>query len=136
LAEIIKAEALDYAIGYATVAEIDAWGITSANKVAMIRAIMGLKHRPQHVLIDGPQRINHCVPQRTVVDGDALCSSIAAASIVAKVERDEVMCRLDAVYPQYGFARHKGYSTPEHLASLAEHGPCPQHRRSWLAVQR
>jgi ribonuclease HII len=72
--------------------------------------------------------------QHAVVDGDATCLSIAAASIVAKVVRDRIMDRLDRVYPQYGFARHKGYGTPEHLAALREHGPCPLHRMSYAPV--
>jgi ribonuclease HII len=118
------------------VEEIGAWGIGLANKMAMIRAIDGLKNRPEVVLIDGPIGVRHPVAQRTIVDGDATCCSIAAASIVAKVARDEVMCHLDGLYPGYGFASHKGYATREHLESLARQGPCQAHRRSWLAVQR
>jgi ribonuclease HII len=88
-------------------------------------------------LIDGPQTLpNYRAPQKAIVDGDALCCSIAAASIVAKVARDEVMCRLDTLFPRYGFAAHKGYATKSHLDALDQYGPCVQHRRSWLAVQR
>jgi ribonuclease HII len=136
LAEAVRAEALDYALGWSSVDEIDAWGIGLANKMAMIRAIDGLRERPGAVLIDGPIPVKHPVPQTTIVDGDATCCSIAAASIVAKVARDAVMCHLDVLYPGYGFASHKGYATRDHLESLARQGPCLQHRRSWLAVQR
>lgn len=136
LAEVIRLEALDFAVGWASVAEIDAWGIGLANKMAMIRAIDGLKRRPGVVLIDGPIGVKHPVPQRTIVDGDATCCTIAAASIVAKVARDAVMCHLDVIYPGYGFAAHKGYATRDHLESIARQGMSEQHRRSWLAVQR
>ena len=136
LAVTVRKEALDYAIGWSSVAEIDAWGIGLANRMAMIRAIDGLKQRPGVVLIDGPIPVRHDVPQKTIVDGDATCCSIAAASIVAKVARDAVMCHLDVVYPGYGFAAHKGYATRDHLESIARQGMCEAHRRSWLAVQR
>jgi ribonuclease HII len=136
LAEAVQAEALDYALGWATVGEIDAWGIGLANKMAMVRAVNGLRRRPSAILIDGPLGVNYPIPQRTIVDGDATCCSIAAASIVAKVARDALMCRLDALYPAYNFASNKGYATRDHLESLARHGACVQHRRSWLSVQR
>jgi ribonuclease HII len=136
LSEVVRRESLAFGIGWASVGEIDAWGIGPANKTAMIRALMALPVRPQHVLIDGPLGINYPLPQKTIVDGDATCMSIAAASIVAKVARDALMCRLDEVHPEYGFAMHKGYATPEHLARLERYGACVQHRRSWAAVQR
>jgi len=137
LSQAIRQEAPDFGVGWATVAEIDAWGISLANRMAMVRALQALSSRPQHVLIDGPQRLpNYAAPQRAIVDGDALCCTIAAASIVAKVARDAVMRRLDAVYPAYGFAAHKGYATREHLEALERHGACVEHRRSWAAVQR
>jgi ribonuclease HII len=136
LAEAVRQEALDFAIGWATVREIDAWGIGLANKMAMIRAINGLHLRPEHVLIDGPLKVTHPLPQYAIIDGDATCMSIAAASNVAKVARDALMCQLDQIYPEYGFASHKGYATPDHLERLARYGACSQHRRSWLAVQR
>ena len=136
LAEAVRREALDFAIGWASVGEIDAWGIGLANKIAMVRAIDGLRKRPSIVLIDGPLKVNYPIPQKTIVDGDATCSSIAAASIVAKVARDALMCRLDSLYPAYNFASNKGYATADHLASIARNGACVQHRRSWLAVQR
>jgi ribonuclease HII len=137
LAEAIQAEAPAYGIGWSTVPEIDAWGITIANRMAMVRALHALGALPQRVLIDGPHMLpNFKAPQKAIVDGDALCCSIAAASIVAKVARDEVMRGLDSLFPQYGFASHKGYATKGHLNALAQYGPCVQHRRSWLAVQR
>jgi len=133
----VREEAPAYGIGWATVAEIDAWGISAANRLAMVRALRALPARPEYVLIDGPSKLPGVpLPQRAIVDGDALCMSIAAASIVAKVARDEVMRRLDCLFPAYGFASHKGYATKEHLERLARHGPCVQHRRSWPAVQR
>jgi ribonuclease HII len=136
LAEVIQREALAYSVGWSTVAEIDAWGIATANRIAMGRAVEGLGQRPQHLLIDGPATIHLPMAQRAIIDGDALCMSISAASIVAKVARDSIMCDLDRLFPEYGFASNKGYATPGHLARLAEHGPCVYHRRSWLAVRR
>jgi ribonuclease HII len=118
------------------VAEIDLYGISLANKMAMIRAIEALPVRPSYVLIDGPLGIDHPLPQKTIVDGDALCTTIAAASIVAKVARDEVMCHLHHLYPEYNFAVHKGYATRDHLARIEQYGLCNQHRRSWPAVMR
>jgi ribonuclease HII len=137
LAVTIQAESQAYGIGWSTVPEIDAWGISVANRMAMVRALQALGALPQRVLIDGPQKLpNFSAPQEAIVDGDALCCTIAAASIVAKVARDEVMCQLDTLYPVYGFAMHKGYATKSHLDALDRHGPCVQHRRSWGAVRR
>ena len=114
---------------------IDRSNILRASLEAMRRAVGRLRVAPDLVLVDG----NHPVPglaceQRTIVDGDARLLSIAAASVVAKVVRDRIMGRLDRVWPRYGFARHKGYATPEHLAALASHGPCPLHRYSFAPV--
>jgi ribonuclease HII len=137
LAMAIRCEAPAWGIGWASVSEIDAWGITRANYTAMLRAIARLAQTPAHVLIDGPLVIpGNTLPQRAIVDGDATCASIAAASIIAKVARDEVMCGLDRWYPEYGFASHKGYATSSHLRQIEQHGLCPQHRRSWAAVAR
>jgi ribonuclease HII len=135
LAGLIRAEALCYGIGSASVPEINSWGIFPANKVAMDRALTALFLKPHFVLIDGPSKITTPYPQKTIVDGDALCVSIAAASIVAKVTRDRLMCDLDALYPGYGFASHKGYATREHLDRLTELGPCDQHRWAYLPVR-
>lgn len=137
LALLIRDEALGFGIGWASVAEIDGWGISAANRVAMMRAVNQLPIRPRFLLIDGPAKLPaYLGPQRAVVDGDALCSTIAAASIIAKVARDRVMCDLDIVYPEYGFASHKGYATKDHLQALERFGPTIQHRRSWGAVRR
>jgi ribonuclease HII len=137
LSEVIRDESLAWGLGWSSVAEIDGWGITTANHVAMMRALQHLAVRPRYVLIDGPRKLpSYLGPQQAIVDGDALCSSIAAASIVAKVARDEVMCRLDRVYPEYGFASHKGYATKDHLLAIEKHGLSVHHRRSWGAVRR
>jgi ribonuclease HII len=136
LSQAVRAEALAWGLGWSTVVEIDAYGISLANKMAMIRAIDALRLRPHYVLIDGPLTVDHPLPQRAIVDGDAICTTIAAASIVAKVARDEVMRHLDHLYPNYGFAAHKGYATPDHLARIDRYGLCSQHRRSWAALQR
>ena len=112
--------------------EIDRINILQASFAAMLVALESLSEPPDFVLIDGPLAPKglRC-PHRAIVDGDALCASVAAASIVAKVERDRIMCAYDALYPGYGFARHKGYSTPEHLEALERLGPCPIHRRTF-----
>ncbi len=131
LATQIRTQATAWAIGVATVEEIDALNIRNAARLAMARAIAALPEPPQLVLVDGPWPIPVPLPQRPVVDGDARVALIAAASILAKVERDRMMAELDALYPGYGFARHKGYPTREHLQALARLGPCPAHRRSF-----
>ena len=133
LYEQIVEHALDYSIASASVDEIEEWNILGATYLAMTRAVEGLKVSPMLVLIDGnrtPPTLN--IPSKTVVKGDALSESIAAASILAKVSRDRVLTRMDAEYPQYGFATHKGYGTAAHTAALREYGPCPEHRMSFL----
>jgi ribonuclease HII len=114
---------------------IDRVNIRCASLEAMRRAVCRLSVTPELVLVDGNVAVPRLdLPQQTVVQGDARMLSIAAASVVAKVVRDRIMERLDRVWPQYGFARHKGYGTPEHLAALAAHGPCPLHRYSFAPV--
>lgn len=130
--EIIeKAEA--YAIASASVEEIEQYNILGATYLAMTRAVEGLSQKPELALIDG-NRIppSLTVPAKTVVKGDAQSESIAAASILAKVSRDRVLLELDALYPQYGFAGHKGYGTAAHTAAIREFGPCPEHRPTFL----
>ncbi|HEX5055075.1 MAG TPA: ribonuclease HII [Gammaproteobacteria bacterium] len=132
----ITATALAWAVAHATVDEIDNINILQATLLAMKRAVASLPRLPARALIDG----NRC-PQldcatESIVKGDALVPAISAASILAKVTRDRWMVELHRQYPQYGFDRHKGYSTAEHIESLERHGPCPQHRRSFEPVAR
>jgi ribonuclease HII len=116
--------------------EIDLLNILRATHEAMRRAVAALVPSPDHVLIDGLPVLPFPTPQTALVGGDGLSQSIAAASILAKVTRDRLMLALDAQYPQYGFARHKGYGTALHLARLQEHGPCPAHRLSFAPVRQ
>lgn len=132
----IKENALAWAIGRASAAEIDELNILHATMLAMQRAVAGLAIMPEWVFIDG----NRCpalpMPAQAVVKGDSLVAAISAASILAKVTRDEEMMALDARYPQYGFARHKGYPTPEHLAMLRQYGPLAEYRKSFKPVRQ
>jgi ribonuclease HII len=98
----------------------------------MHQALAALSITPGHVLVDGNRFAGTGIPFSTIVDGDALSHSIAAASIIAKVTRDRLLCEYDRVYPAYGFARHKGYGTAQHRAAILAHGPCPIHRRTFL----
>lgn len=114
---------------------IERVNIRRATLGAMARSVEGLRVAPECVLVDGLDTVpGLSVEQRAVVDGDAKCLSIAAASILAKVVRDRIMTRLDRVWPAYGFAQHKGYGTPEHLQALRLHGPCPAHRATYAPV--
>lgn len=139
LALEIRAEALCWSIGLASVAEIDSLNIHGATMLAMYRAIDGLARMPDRLRIDGNQKpaIPHrCVAAvETLVGGDDLCPAIGAASILAKVARDEMMLELHAVYPDYGFDRHKGYPTAVHRKALLLHGPTPEHRLSFRPVR-
>ena len=110
---------------------IDELNIYQATMCAMADAVAKLQPAPQHLLIDGPRYNGASVPYTAIIEGDAQCFSIAAASIVAKVTRDRLMVELHEQYPQYGFEKHKGYGTPEHLAALRKYGPCEIHRRSF-----
>jgi ribonuclease HII len=134
LAEEIRKHAVAWAVAQSEVGEIDAINILQATLLAMRRAVERLWQRPDVVWIDGP----HCPPlacaARAIIGGDRDIAAIAAASILAKTDRDALLVALDREYPAYGFCRHKGYSTPEHLAALAAHGPCPAHRRSFAPV--
>ncbi len=128
----ITAQAVSYGIAFADVEEIERHNILGATYLAMNRAIAMLEPQPALALIDGNRAAGITVPCRTVVKGDSRCASIAAASILAKVSRDRLLLELDARYPMYGFARHKGYGTKAHYAALREYGPCPAHRPSFL----
>ncbi len=135
LAARIKFGAIAWAVGQADVREIDLYNIYQAGLLAMRRAVDGLNLKPDHLLVDA-RHIPACeVPQRAIVHGDALSASIAAASLLAKTARDAVMHELDRLYPQYGFASHKGYPTQEHLRLLKELGPLPVHRRTFAPVR-
>lgn len=128
----------DYAscgLGCASHEEVDALGLVPATRQAMLRALAALAHRPDCLLIDALLLPEVKLEQRALVHGDALSASIAAASIVAKVERDRLMDEHDGAYPVYGFAHNRGYCTQGHLRALAEHGPCPLHRRSFAPVR-
>ncbi|HEX3897300.1 MAG TPA: ribonuclease HII [Rudaea sp.] len=133
----IRERAIAFSVIVIDVEHIDRLNIFHATMLGMTRAVAELMPQPELALIDGnhaPKAI--ACDKRAIVDGDALEAAISAASILAKVARDKIMCELDAVYPGYGFARHKGYSTPEHFASLEKLGPCPHHRRSFMPVRR
>jgi ribonuclease HII len=137
VARLIRDRAVAFAIGSAGEAEIDALNILQASLLAMRRAVTALEIAPQRVLVDG----NHVPAElqceaRAVVGGDRRVPAISAASILAKVARDAVMVDLDRRYPEYGFARHKGYATEAHRAALEQHGPSPVHRRSFAPVRK
>lgn len=135
LAELIRQQALAWALGWATVDEIDAHNILQASLLAMGRAVERLATSPHRVLVDGRQCPALSLPVLGVVKGDASIPVISAASILAKVARDAEMCRLHHSYPQYGFAQHKGYPTSAHIAALRRYGACPAHRRSFRPVR-
>lgn len=135
LAPLVRAACLAWAVAFVEPDEIDRLNIYHAGLLAMRRALEGLGVRPEHVLVDGRRIPGIEPPQRRIVGGDAKCFTIAAASILAKTARDAVMRELDARYPGYGFARHKGYPVREHFEALRALGPSPVHRRSFAPVQ-
>jgi ribonuclease HII len=130
----IRTKALSWAIAEASVEEIDRINILQASLLAMRRAVDGLARRPERALIDGNKCPPLDCPAEAIVGGDGKVASIAAASILAKTARDAGMLALHAIYPVYGFDRHKGYPTVSHLKALREHGPTPAHRRSFAPV--
>lgn len=132
LYEIITSEAVSYGIAFASETEIDQINILQATFLAMERALSQLTPKPELALIDGNRARDFGLPVRTIVKGDSLSASIAAASILAKVSRDRLMEACDETYPQYGFAVHKGYGTKRHYAALEQYGPCPIHRQTFL----
>jgi ribonuclease HII len=135
LAEEIRSRAIAWAVAAASVEEIDAFNILRASLLAMRRAVEALGVKPERVLVDGLHRLELAIPMRAIVGGDATVASISAASILAKVSRDAVMLTLHHEHPLYGFHRHKGYTTDEHLAALRAHGACAVHRRSFAPVR-
>lgn len=132
LAEAIRAECA-FGVGVATHAQIDDLGLVVATKLAMRQAVDALPCRPDMLLVDAVALPDY--RHRAIIHGDALCASIAAASIVAKVTRDAIMAAYHACYPLYGFDQHRGYATPDHLRALNEHGPCDIHRRRFAPVR-
>lgn len=140
LSEVIRRDALCFGIGWADRAEIDALNILQATFLAMRRALLAMTLTPDHVLVDG-NRLPHLsglgktITARAIVAGDATTPAISAASILAKTARDGYMNHMDTLYPQYRFAIHKGYGTPDHQRLLELHGPCPLHRRSFAPVR-
>ena len=132
LFDVITKTAISYSIASASVEEIDQMNILNATLLAMRRAIEGLSVKPDFALIDGNINRDFPLPAKAVIKGDSLSTSIAAASILAKVTRDRLCIEDDKAYPQYEFAKHKGYGTARHMALLREHGPSPLHRKSFL----
>jgi ribonuclease HII len=130
----IRLQALDYSLGSAEPAEIDALNILEATRLAMKRALQGLKLHPHYLLLDALNLPLVALPQLPLIGGDGLSASIAAASILAKVTRDHKMKELHSVYPAYGFNSNKGYGTADHMQALERIGPCPLHRRSFTPV--
>ena len=136
LALRIRERAIAFSVVVIEVDDIDRLNIFHATMLGMTRAVAQLMPQPELALIDGNHAPKAIVcDKRAIVDGDALEPAISAASILAKVARDAIMCEMDGRYPGYGFASHKGYSTPEHFAALTKLGPCPQHRRSFAPVR-
>lgn len=135
MSERIIEECIAYAFGESTVEEIDKINILEATLIAMQRAVSGIVIVADEVLVDGDRCPDLPYPARAIVKGDASVPEIMAASIIAKHHRDQQMIELDKKHPEYGFAQHKGYGTPEHIEALKKHGPCPAHRTSFAPVR-
>lgn len=129
---VIKEQAIAWGIGFASHEEIDELNILQATYLAMSRAIQALEGKADFALIDGNRAKDFGIPLKTVVKGDSLSASIAAASVLAKVARDDIMLEMAKEYPEYGFEVHKGYGTKQHYEALRQHGHCPIHRMSFL----
>lgn len=136
LYKIILNEALAVNVSFIDERVIDEINIYEATKKGMLEAISGLKIKPEHVLIDAMPLRELAIPHTSIIHGDALSASIGAASIIAKVTRDEYMDKMDIKYPNYGFKHHKGYCTKEHLETLEKYGPCEIHRKSFAPVKK
>ena len=134
LSQSIKGKAIAYAYGYCNETEIDELNIYQASKLAMIRAVNALKIKPEYLLIDA-MSLDMGIEELAIIKGDSLSVSIGAASILAKVKRDEIMKKFDKIYPGYGFDKHKGYPTKYHLQQLKRLKPCPIHRKTYKPVQ-
>ncbi len=135
LAPMIRHDSLAFGIGSASVSEIDRMGIARATMLATVRSVRKLALKPTYVLTDNVRLRGIGLPHTAVPDGDTLCLSIAAASVIAKVARDEIMMDLDKRYPQYGFAQHKGYATAEHMERIYEIGVCDIHRKTFFPAK-
>jgi ribonuclease HII len=136
LYDVVTANALAFGVASVSATEIDEFGIIPANALAMQAAISALNPTPEYLLIDGLMKLKNLpIPQNSVIRGDGLSLSIAAASILAKVHRDRQMITFDKTYPHYGFAQHKGYCTHGHVATLFKHGPCLIHRHSFAPLR-
>jgi ribonuclease HII len=137
IAHYIRSCALAYAVGWVEPELIDTFNILRATLLAMAQAVNALPIQPDYVLVDGTALPDIPIPARAIAQGDRRCLSIAAAAILAKVARDEWMSQVAALrYPEYGFAQHKGYGTPQHWEALRQYGPCALHRRSFLKQLR
>ena len=129
----ITNEAIDWSVGIIDQKEIDEINILNATKKALHMAIENLKIRPDRIIVDALQNIDTCgIPYTSIIKGDAKIYSISAASIIAKVTRDRIMREYDEIYPEYGFAGHKGYGTAKHIQAIKTYGPCPIHRESFI----
>ena len=132
LYDLVIERATDFAVGFATPEEVDRINILNATMLAMLPAIAALKEPADYALVDGNCIRDYPIPARAIIKGDSLSMSVAAASILAKVTRDRLCLEDDRQYPMYGFAKHKGYGTAEHIAALRTYGPCPIHRKTFL----
>ena len=134
--DAIRKNFIEVGIGASDHETIDRVNILQATFLAMKKAIGSIKNKPRFLMIDGSMKVPNCsIPQQTYVNGDARIFAIAAASIIAKVTRDRIMSGFDKLYPQYGFLKHKGYGTKEHLEKLKQFGPCPIHRLTFNRVK-
>ncbi|MEK4535456.1 ribonuclease HII [Peribacillus sp. FSL K6-1552] len=136
LAEEIKHKALSWRIEIASLEEVETLNVLNATLLGMKRAVEGLHIKPNKVLVDGNKLPNIDIPAEAIVKGDDLIPAISAASILAKVERDKVIRELHQIYPQYGFDKHKGYLTKDHMMALQEYGPCPIHRKTNAPIRK
>jgi ribonuclease HII len=136
LAKEIKAKALSWCVATASLEEIEELNVLHATLLAMKRAIEGLDIKPDKALIDGNRAPLLSIPTETIIKGDDKIPAISAASIIAKVDRDQAMLECHSLYPMYGFAKHKGYLTAAHLAALDQYGPCPLHRKTYAPIRR
>lgn len=135
LFEAITKQAVAVAVGISSPELIDSINILQATRSAMLEAVTKLAPQPDYLLIDGITAIDSNIQQKSIIKGDSLSFSIAAASIIAKVTRDRIMCEADKIYPDYGFAKHKGYATAAHMTTISKLGPTPIHRRTFAGVK-